>query len=97
MSDEDKYIEVKVWSAKLTAYDAKKIIKQAVSILLCHGGITKGAKKLLNDAGIQYRENICSNELKFLFMNGWNYGKSIVVRSPLLKDIVTTQYFSPID
>ncbi len=29
--------------------------------------------------------------MEFLFMKGWNYGKSIVVRSPLLKDIVTTQ------
>lgn len=64
MSDEDKYIEVKVWTAKLTAYDAKKIITQGVSTLLCHGGITNGAKKLFNEAGIQYRENICSAELK---------------------------------
>ena len=64
MSDEDKYIEVKVWTAKLTAYDAKKIIKQSVSTLLCHGCITNGAKKLLNEAGIQYRENICSTELQ---------------------------------
>jgi len=29
--------------------------------------------------------------MEFLFMKGWDYGKSIVVRSPLLKDIVTTQ------
>ena len=42
----------------------KKLIKQGVSILLCHGYITNGAKKLLNEAGIQYRENICSDELK---------------------------------
>jgi len=64
MSDEDKYIEVKVWAAKFTAYDAKKLIKQGASILLCHGYITNGAKKLLNEAGIQYRENICSDKLK---------------------------------
>lgn len=29
--------------------------------------------------------------MEFRFMKGWNYGKSIVVRSQLLKDIVTTQ------
>jgi translation elongation factor EF-Tu-like GTPase len=29
--------------------------------------------------------------MEFLFMKGWNYGQSIVVRSSLLKDIVTTQ------
>ncbi|MDM8562014.1 hypothetical protein QUF54_01520 [Candidatus Marithioploca araucensis] len=29
--------------------------------------------------------------MEFLFMKGWNYGKSIVVRSQLLKDLVTTQ------
>jgi len=29
--------------------------------------------------------------MEFLFMKDWNYGKSIVIRSPLLKDIVTTQ------
>ncbi|MDM8558075.1 hypothetical protein [Candidatus Parabeggiatoa sp. HSG14] len=32
--------------------------------------------------------------MEFLFMKGWNYGKSIVVRSQLLKDIVTTQSLS---
>jgi len=100
----DKYIEVKVWSAKLTAYDAKKLIKQGVSTLLCHGGITGTAKKFLNEADIQYRENISSYELEvdelyhdekgermeFLFMKGWDYGNSIVIRSQLLKDIVKT-------
>ena len=102
---EDKYIEVKVWSAKFTAYDAKKLIEQGVSTLLCHGRITGKAKKILNTANIQYRENISSDELEvdelyhdekgesmeFLFMKGWNYGNSIVIRSKLLKDIVKTR------
>lgn len=64
MPDKDKYIEVKVWSAKLTAYDARKLIKQGISTLLCHGRITGGAKKMLNEADIQYRENISSYELE---------------------------------
>ncbi|MEN8221349.1 MAG: hypothetical protein ABFS56_34380 [Pseudomonadota bacterium] len=29
--------------------------------------------------------------MEFLFMKGWDYGESIIVRSPLLKDIVTIQ------
>lgn len=61
--DENKYIEVKVWSAKFTAYDAKKLVLQGISTLLCHGNLTKGAKKILDEAGIQYRENISSDEL----------------------------------
>ena len=105
MPYEDKYIKVKVWSAKFTAYDANKLVEQGVSTLLCHGHITEKAKKILNNADIQYRENICSDELKvdelyhdeigetmeFLFMKGWNYGNSVVIRSQLLKDIVKTR------
>ncbi|OQY46452.1 MAG: hypothetical protein B6247_27695 [Candidatus Parabeggiatoa sp. nov. 2] len=105
MPYENKYIEVKVWSAKFTAYDAKKLIEQGVSSLLCHGRITGKAQKILNEADIQYRENISSDELEidelyhdekgesmeFLFMKGWDYGNSIVIRSQLLKDIVKTR------
>ena len=65
-SDEDDFdsIEVKCWSGKLYPGDAKSIVSQGVSGLLCGGEISKNAKKILDNAGIWYEENVEPHELE---------------------------------
>jgi len=60
-----KYIEIKAWKTTLYPGDVKAIIsKGCVSGVLTTGRISDNAKKLLDQAGIAWAENI--EERQFL-------------------------------
>jgi hypothetical protein len=66
MSDDDgyDYIEVKVYQGGFYAGSARRLVEQGVIGVLCGGRISGPAKKILDEAGIWYRENVEPEELE---------------------------------
>jgi len=66
MSDDDdyEYIEVKVYQGGFYAGNARLLVEQGVIGVLCGGRISKNAKKILDEAGVWYRENVEPEELE---------------------------------
>lgn len=66
MSDDDDYdyIEVKVHQGGFYAGRARDIVEQGVIGVLCGGRISENAKKILDEAGVWYRENVEPEELE---------------------------------
>lgn len=62
--DDNDYIEVKCWSSKIHPGDARDLVSQGVEGVLCGGEISDNAKKILDDAGIWYEENVEPHELE---------------------------------
>ncbi len=66
MSDDDDYdyIEVKVYRNGFQIGTARRIVEQGVIGVLCGGKISKNAKKILDEAGVWYREYVEPEELE---------------------------------
>ena len=64
MNDNSDYIEVKVYSSGIYPSIAQKIIKQGVKGVISGGSISDNAKKLLDEAGVWYRENVEPSDLE---------------------------------
>jgi hypothetical protein len=69
-NDDYDYIEVKCWSNKIYPGDAKSLVKQGVSGVLCGGEISDNAKAILDKAGIWYEENVEPHELERAIEDG---------------------------
>jgi hypothetical protein len=63
-SEDSDYIEVKCHTGKLDSGDAKDFIERGYVGILAGGLITGPAKKLLDDAGIWYQEEVDPYEME---------------------------------
>ncbi len=64
MSEESDYIEVKVHSKGMYKSTAEKIVKQGASGAISGSQISPSAKKVLEDNGVWYRENVEPSDLE---------------------------------
>jgi predicted Fe-Mo cluster-binding NifX family protein len=62
--DDDKFIEVKVWSSGIYASKARQIVKQGVSAVIAAGAIAPDAKEIFRQAGVRYWENVEPSDLE---------------------------------
>ena len=62
--DEYGHLEVRVWSSPIYPQTARDLVEQGVGGVLCGGEISDNAKKIFDDAGIWYEENVEPEEFE---------------------------------
>lgn len=63
-NDDDRYIEVKVYSGGIFPGKAKQLVAQGVDGVISGGKISDNAKKIFDDASIWYRDNVEPKDLE---------------------------------
>lgn len=64
MSNENKFIEVKVYSSGIYPGKAREIVKQGVSGVISSGNISDNARVIFDNSGVWYRDNVEPSDLE---------------------------------
>lgn len=64
MSEENKFIEVKVYSSGIYPGKARQIVNQGVSGVISGGKISDNARAIFDNSGVWYRDNVESSDLE---------------------------------
>ena len=63
-NDDDRFIEVKVYTGGIFPGKAKQLVAQGVDGVISNGKISDNAKKILDDASIWYRDDVEPKDLE---------------------------------
>jgi hypothetical protein len=65
MSEDFNYLDVKCLASGISKGKAKDLVEQGISGVISGGPISDSSKKIFDDKGIWYRENVEPSDLEF--------------------------------